>query len=67
MTILVLVGLFSVQRIGTGSVGRMFGWVMVLWFATHCRARDKPNLAHAGSLLAPSTRFTPGNILQPTD
>lgn len=34
LTILVLVGLFSVQRIGTGGVGRVFGWVMLVWFLT---------------------------------
>lgn len=31
---LILVALFSVQRIGTGGVGRVFGWVMLVWFAT---------------------------------
>src|SRR5512137_2386174 len=30
---LVLVALFSVQRIGTGRVGKVFGWVMLVWFA----------------------------------
>ena len=34
VTIIVLVGLFCVQRVGTGGVGRVFGWVMLLWFAT---------------------------------
>ncbi len=34
LTIVILVGLFSVQRIGTGGVGRVFGWVMLLWFTT---------------------------------
>lgn len=34
LTVLILVGLFSVQRIGTGGVGRVFGWVMLVWFAT---------------------------------
>jgi KUP system potassium uptake protein len=34
LTILVLAGLFSVQRIGTGRVGSIFGWVMLLWFIT---------------------------------
>lgn len=34
LTVLILVGLFSVQRIGTGGVGRVFGWVMLLWFTT---------------------------------
>ena len=30
----ILVGLFSIQRLGTGLVGKMFGPVMVLWFLT---------------------------------
>jgi KUP system potassium uptake protein len=34
ITILVLVGLFLIQRHGTGSVGRVFGPVMLGWFAT---------------------------------
>lgn len=34
VTCLVLVGLFSIQRRGTGSVGRVFGPVMALWFLT---------------------------------
>ena len=34
LTIVVLVGLFCVQRVGTGGVGRVFGWVMLVWFAT---------------------------------
>jgi len=34
LSALILVVLFSVQRVGTGGVGRVFGWVMLLWFAT---------------------------------
>lgn len=34
LTIVVLVTLFSVQRIGTGGVGAVFGWVMLTWFLT---------------------------------
>ncbi len=34
ITIILIVGLFSVQRIGTGNVGSIFGWVMLLWFTT---------------------------------
>jgi KUP system potassium uptake protein len=34
LTILILVAIFSVQRVGTGSVGRIFGWVMLAWFIT---------------------------------
>jgi KUP system potassium uptake protein len=33
ITILVLIGLFLIQRHGTGSVGRVFGPVMLIWFA----------------------------------
>ncbi|MCB1027598.1 MAG: potassium transporter Kup [Microthrixaceae bacterium] len=34
IAIVILVGLFSVQRRGTAAVGRVFGPVMLLWFAT---------------------------------
>ncbi|MDB6053553.1 MAG: potassium transporter Kup [Verrucomicrobiales bacterium] len=34
ITIVILIGLFSFQSIGTGRVGRIFGPVMLLWFAT---------------------------------
>src|SRR5512136_75826 len=33
LAVVILVGLFSVQRVGTGGVGRVFGWVMLVWFA----------------------------------
>jgi KUP system potassium uptake protein len=33
ITLVVLVGLFSIQRFGTGAVGRLFGPVMAIWFA----------------------------------
>jgi KUP system potassium uptake protein len=34
ISILLLAGLFAVQRRGTGSVGMLFGPLMLLWFAT---------------------------------
>jgi len=34
ITVVILVGLFAVQRLGTGFVGRFFGPVIVLWFGT---------------------------------
>jgi KUP system potassium uptake protein len=34
LTCVILIGLFSIQRLGTGDVGKLFGPVMVLWFAT---------------------------------
>jgi KUP system potassium uptake protein len=33
ITVAVLVALFAIQRFGTGLVGRLFGPVMVVWFA----------------------------------
>lgn len=34
IAVVILIGLFAVQRRGTGAVGRAFGPVMVLWFTT---------------------------------
>lgn len=33
LSAVILVVLFSVQRAGTGGLGRIFGWVMLVWFA----------------------------------
>ena len=32
LTVVVIIGLFAVQRRGTGTIGRLFGPVMALWF-----------------------------------
>ncbi|MEZ4403718.1 MAG: potassium transporter Kup [Kofleriaceae bacterium] len=32
ITIAILIGLFVVQRFGTGRIGKVFGWVMLVWF-----------------------------------
>ena len=34
LTLIVLAGLFAVQRLGTGGIGKAFGPVMLLWFTT---------------------------------
>jgi KUP system potassium uptake protein len=34
ITATILVVLFAMQRLGTGAVGRMFGPIMIVWFAT---------------------------------
>ncbi len=34
IAVVIIVGLFWVQRYGTGKIGAVFGWVMMLWFAT---------------------------------
>jgi KUP system potassium uptake protein len=32
LTVVILLGLFAVQRFGTGKIGAVFGWVMLAWF-----------------------------------
>ncbi|HLL25938.1 MAG TPA: KUP/HAK/KT family potassium transporter, partial [Kofleriaceae bacterium] len=32
ITVAILIGLFWVQRYGTGRIGAIFGWIMLLWF-----------------------------------
>jgi KUP system potassium uptake protein len=34
LTCIILLGLFAIQRRGTGNVGRLFGPIMVVWFST---------------------------------
>jgi len=34
LTLIVMVGLFSVQRFGTGGIGKAFGPVMLVWFVS---------------------------------
>ena len=34
VTIVVLIGLFAIQKRGTGAIGGMFGWIMLAWFGT---------------------------------
>jgi KUP system potassium uptake protein len=33
ITVAIIIGLFAIQRFGTGAVGRVFGPIMVVWFA----------------------------------
>ncbi|MEO6053912.1 MAG: KUP/HAK/KT family potassium transporter [Chthoniobacterales bacterium] len=32
ITVVILIGLFSVQRFGTGKLGALFGYIMLIWF-----------------------------------
>ncbi len=34
LSLCILMALFSVQRAGAGGLGRVFGWVMLVWFVT---------------------------------
>ena len=49
IAIVILIGLFAVQRQGTGAVGKVFGPVMMVWFATMAtlglwHIRDSPSI-----------------------
>ena len=50
LSVLVLLGLFAMQRFGTHSVGRFFGPVMVLWF-TVLGALGVVHILHAPAIL----------------
>ncbi|HEX2692377.1 MAG TPA: KUP/HAK/KT family potassium transporter [Kofleriaceae bacterium] len=52
ITLVILIGLFSIQRRGTGAVGRLFGPVMVVWFLTIGALGLAQVLHHPGVLQA---------------
>ena len=63
---LILIGLFLLQKVGTGRVGRIFGPVMMLWFAVHRAPRDdrrSSRLRESSSALDPreAVRFFESN------
>ena len=43
VAVVVLTGLFLVQRRGTAALGRVFGPVMIVWFVDDRRARGRPD------------------------
>jgi KUP system potassium uptake protein len=52
LTLVVLTGLFAVQRFGTGGIGKWFGPITLVWFATLV-ALGLPHIAaHPGVLVA---------------
>jgi KUP system potassium uptake protein len=51
ITIVVLVGLYSLQRRGTAGIGRWFGPIMVVWFAA-LAAMGVVNIVEAPQILA---------------
>ncbi|MBA2544283.1 MAG: potassium transporter Kup [Deltaproteobacteria bacterium] len=34
IAVVIIIGLFWVQRYGTGKIGAIFGWIMMLWFVS---------------------------------
>jgi KUP system potassium uptake protein len=52
IAIVILIGLFAIQRRGSASIGRLFGPVMIVWFATIAvlgisHLRDDPGVINA--------------------
>jgi len=57
ITLAILIGLFAIQRHGTGAVGRLFGPVMVIWFVTIGVLGLIQIIAHPGVLRALSPSY----------
>jgi KUP system potassium uptake protein len=57
ITLAVLTGLFAIQRYGTSAVGRLFGPVMLLWFAVLAAAGIGQIVQHPGVLKALSPTY----------
>jgi KUP system potassium uptake protein len=60
ITIVVLIGLFAVQRSGTGFIGKIFGPVMLLWFLALAVLGIK-GILEAPQILAAVNRLPFGN------
>ena len=52
ITLVILTALFAAQRVGTGGVGRLFGPVMAVWFATLALLGARGMIAEPGVLAA---------------
>ena len=52
ITLVIIVGLFAIQRFGTGVVGALFGPVMLVWFATIGVLGANQVIRHPGVLAA---------------
>ena len=50
ITLVIIVGLFAIQRFGTGTVGRLFGPVMVAWFGILAVSGISETLKHPSIL-----------------
>jgi len=63
ISITILVGLFWVQRYGTGKIGRVFGWVMLVWFISIGIAGIPAIVREPGVLAAVSPHHAIGFLL----
>jgi KUP system potassium uptake protein len=57
ITLVIIVGLFSIQRFGTGAVGKLFGPVMGVWFGMLAIAGLGKALAHPSVFRALSPTY----------
>jgi len=63
ITVVIIVGLFLVQRRGTGAVGRLFGPVMGIWFAAIGAIGVRGIVAHPEILKALSPTYAVGFLV----
>jgi KUP system potassium uptake protein len=63
ITAAIIVGLFLVQRFGTGAVGRLFGPVMGVWFAAIAAIGVRGIVAHPEILKALSPTYALGFLV----
>ncbi|MBH9551641.1 potassium transporter Kup [Inhella gelatinilytica] len=64
VTLIILAGLFAFQRFGTGTVGKSFGPIMLLWFASLVALGLPHILARPGVLAALNPAYALGFALQ---
>jgi KUP system potassium uptake protein len=64
MALVILTGLFAIQRFGTGAVGRLFGLVMGLWFAVLAIGGTRQVVEHPGILRALSPTYAAAFLVE---
>jgi KUP system potassium uptake protein len=63
ITVAIIVGLFLVQRLGTATVGRLFGPVMIFWFIVLAALGVRGIAAHPAILKALSPTYALGFLI----
>jgi KUP system potassium uptake protein len=63
ISVAILIGLFWVQKYGTGKIGSVFGWVMLLWFFSIGAAGLHGIIGHPGVLAAVSPTYAIGFLI----
>jgi KUP system potassium uptake protein len=64
VTLVVLTGLFAVQRFGTGGIGKAFGPITLVWFFVLVALGLPQVLAHPGVLAALDPRYAIGFFIE---